>query len=424
MVNKGSVRRYFLCAVAIVNSATNGYDGSMMNGLQSLSTWRAYFNSPSASTLGLLNDIRSIGGLVGIFIAPSTSDRLGRKLTIFIGSVIMILGVALQSASMNINMFLAARFLLGFGGAFTSNATPMILAEIAPSKHRGKITSMYMTMWYLGSIIAAWTAFGTSKIPNEWSWRIPSLLQGLPSIVQIAAVWMYEESPRWLIAKGRNEEALKILANFHADGNLLDHEVQKQYIEIKESIRREQEVSKQTNLQLFATPGNRRRIFICIFAGLSAAWSGNVHTHNFFNQRNASNMEFDLGLMCCFAGGQSWSQTVMESINNWHADVFRYTTICTAVYSIHGSVAAGYASIINIFLLFASYDIAMTPLVIAYPVEILTFTIRAKGRRLYGMINGLAVFITIYVNSIAFDAIGWKLYIVYCGWLALEVIIV
>lgn len=66
----------------------------------------------------------------------------------------------------------------------------------------------------------------------------------------------------------------------------------------------------------------------------------------------------------------------------------------------------------------------MTPLVIAYPVEILTFTIRAKGRRLYGMINGLAVFITIYVNSIAFDAIGWKLYIVYCGWLALEVIIV
>lgn len=40
------------------------------------------------------------------------------------------------------------------------------------------------------------------------------------------------------------------------------------------------------------------------------------------------------------------------------------------------------------------------------------------------MINGLAVFITIYVNSIAFDAIGWKLYIVYCGWLALEVIIV
>lgn len=41
MVNKGSVRRYFLCAVAIVNSATNGYDGSMMNGLQSLSTWRA-----------------------------------------------------------------------------------------------------------------------------------------------------------------------------------------------------------------------------------------------------------------------------------------------------------------------------------------------------------------------------------------------
>jgi MFS family permease len=252
---------------------------------------------------------------------------------------------------------------------------------------------------------------------------------------------MYEESPRWLIAKGRNEEALKILANFHADGNLLDEEVQKEYIEIKESIRREQEVSKQTYLQLFATPGNRRRIFICIFAGLSAAWSGNgLVTHYLYAVLNTVGITSTYSQLLINGMLQIWNliwascaALLVDRVGRkplWRASTigmltfFVTQTICTAVYSIHGSVAAGYASIINIFLFFASYDIAMTPLVIAYPVEILTFTIRAKGMGLYGMVNGLAVFITIYVNPIAFAAIGWKLYIVYCGWLALEVIIV
>lgn len=278
-------------------------------------------------------------------------------------------------------------------------------------------------------------------MPNEWSWRIPSLLQGLPSLVQIVAVWMYEESPRWLIAKGRNEEALKILAKFHADGNLLDEEVQKEYMEIKESIRREQEVSKQTYLQLFATPGNRKRIFICIFAGLSAAWSGNgLVTHYLYAVLNTVGITSTYTQLLINGMLQIWNliwascaALLVDRVGRkplWRASTigmltfFVTQTICTAVYSIHGSVAAGYASIVTIFLFFASYDIAMTPLVIAYPVEILTFTIRAKGMGLYGMINGLAVFITIYVNPIAFAAIGWKLYIVYCGWLAFEVIVV
>ncbi len=66
---------------------------------------------------------------------------------------------------------------------------------------------------------AAWTTFGTFKIHNTWAWRVPSALQALPSVFQVLLVWFAPESPRWLISKGREEEALKTLAYYHADGN-------------------------------------------------------------------------------------------------------------------------------------------------------------------------------------------------------------
>jgi hypothetical protein len=54
---------------------------------------------------------------------------------------------------------------------------------------------------------------------STWSWRLPSLFQGLAPLAQVLLIWFVPESPRWLLSKGRNEEAMQILAYYHADGN-------------------------------------------------------------------------------------------------------------------------------------------------------------------------------------------------------------
>ena len=77
-------------------------------------------------------------------------------------------------------------------------ATPMLITELAYPTHRGKYTSAFWTMYYLGAILASWASYGTQKHLNtsEWSWRVPSIIQaGLP-IVQILLWWLVPESPR------------------------------------------------------------------------------------------------------------------------------------------------------------------------------------------------------------------------------------
>ncbi|KAI8577911.1 hypothetical protein K450DRAFT_212247 [Umbelopsis ramanniana AG] len=441
MPNSGDYRMYVLCALAIVNSATNGYDGSMMNGLQTLTYWNEYFNFPDAPTLGLLNAIMSVGGTIGVFAGPPASDILGRKKAIILGSLIMLLGVGLQTGAANIQMFIAARFILGFGLAITSNAAPTLVIEIAHPTHRGKITALYNTMWYLGSIIAAWTTFGTLQIKSDWAWRVPSVIQAFPSIIQLCSVWFYEESPRWLISKGRDEEALAILAKLHADGNDQDELVQLEYREIRQTIAQEKEVAKRSYLELIATPGNRMRLFITITIGFFSQWSGNglvsyylgkvldsVGVTDPFTQLLINGILQIWNLICAVTAA-----VVVDKVGRrplWLASTagmlifFVLQTICTGVYTEKGVSSAGTASIAMIFLYYMSYDAAWTPLTVSYVVEIMPFTIRAKGMAVQGLCVNLALFFNSYVNPVALKAIGWKYYIVYCVWLVFELFIV
>jgi hypothetical protein len=66
---------------------------------------------------------------------------------------------------------------------------------------------------------AAWATFGSFKIQSTWAWRLPSALQAFPSLVQVLLVWFVPESPRYLVRKGKETEALRTLAYYHADGD-------------------------------------------------------------------------------------------------------------------------------------------------------------------------------------------------------------
>lgn len=75
------------------------------------------------------------------------NDYLGRRMTIWIGCCIMLIGAALQTAAQNIGMFIGCRFLIGFGLSFASVAAPILVTELAFPTQRAQLTSLYNTCW-------------------------------------------------------------------------------------------------------------------------------------------------------------------------------------------------------------------------------------------------------------------------------------
>ena len=121
---------------------------------------------------------------------------------------------------------------------------------------------------------------------------------------------MLPESPRWLIGKDRMEEALKVLADCHANGDQNDELVQAEMYEISETLRLEKEFAKEGVKQLWATPGNRKRLFILICMGVFANWSGEFNT---------ASQDFNNSLLTHYLKIRKWPCLVLL-VENPHLD--------------------------------------------------------------------------------------------------------
>jgi len=99
---------------------------------------------------------------------------------------------------------------------------------------------------------------------------------------------------------------------------------------------------------------------------------------------------------------------------------FIMQTAMSATFAKTGNTGAAHSVIAFIFLFYASYDLAFTPLIVSYTLEILPYHLRAKGFNVFNFAISLSLIFNQYVNPIALDNIAWKYYIVYCVWLAFE----
>ncbi|KAI0078841.1 general substrate transporter [Panus rudis PR-1116 ss-1] len=462
--NRGIRILNFWLLFPLLTACNNGLDSSLVNGLQILPAWQHYFNEPNGKMLGLISAVQVIGSILGLPFTPIISDNLGRRPTLFIGSVIMLAGVALQASSTSIGMFIGSRGIIGFGLTFALNAAPLLITELAYPTQRGKLTSMYNSLWYVGSIVSAWVCFGAFSGAGEsvWTWRIPTLVQALGPLLQVCLVWFVPESPRFLVAEGRESEASRILARYHASsGDERDPLVVFEMAQIRYALKMEKEASKSSSWSsLYSTPGNRKRMLIVIALAVSSQWSGNGLVSYYINLVLEGVGITDTGTKAAINGGlQVWNliaamtgallvdklgRRTLFIISNAGmligtfaascADTSNLTlhlcvdfiawTITTALYNTLGIASAAKATVPFVFIFYFFYDIAYTPMLIAYTLEILPFSIRAKGFAVMNLVVSLVLAFNQFVNPWALDAIGWKYYLVYCGWLIIELVFV
>ncbi|KAL7282766.1 hexose transporter [Trametes coccinea BRFM310] len=420
---------------------TSGFDSSMMNGLQAVPTWDSFFGHPRSTILGLLSALYSLGSMCSLPFVPVVTDRFGRRKAIIFGSIVMIIGAALQTASQDFAMFVIARFLLGFGIPFAIVAASSMIGELAYPKERARIGSLFNASWFIGAIVAAGVTLGTFEMPTNWGWRIPSLLQVIPSALQMIFIWFLPESPRWLVSKGRGEEAYAILAKYHAEGDLNSEFVRLEFAEIETTLELEKEQAKGRWRDFIAAPGMRKRLLICSFLGLATQWSGNGLT-SYYLARILDNVGIhddrtknliNLAMTCWgFVNGTTLALTVPKMRRRTAYMtctillllIFTGWTVASAQYTMTASQAASRTVIAFIFLYSPAYNMGYNALTYTYLVELFPFHARAKGIAVFQWWGRAAGFFNQFVNPIGIQNAGWKYYISYCIFLLFEAVFV
>ncbi|KAK2747033.1 hypothetical protein FQN55_005302 [Onygenales sp. PD_40] len=442
--DQGLRRLYFWGGVLCVASATTGYDGMMLNTSQTLDSWQVYFKEPEGARLGLMNSIYMIGCLAGYPIVPWIADRYGRRLPIAIGCLFMILGGLLGAFCNGYDMYVAGRFVLGFGNSLAQMSSPVLLTEICHPQHRAKVTTIYNCLWNLGALFVAWIAWATMLIKNDWSWRSLTILQIAPAVIQGAFIYWVPESPRWLIAQERHEEALNMLAYYHANGNTHNATVQFEFQEIKETLRLELEFKRTSSyLDFMRTRGNRYRLMLLVSLGVISQYSGNALFSNYTNliyesmgikEQNKkiplnggqTLLSLIVSVTCAFLVDRVGRRPLFLSATTGMVVMFLAWTIASAQYERTQDMSAGYPQIALVWLFSVFYALAWSGLLVAYSLEILPYKLRAKGLMIMNLTVQAALVLGNQTNPIAWIKLPhhWHLSMIYTIWIFIELIFV
>lgn len=148
---------------------------------------------------GLIVSLFTVGAVVGAAFAGPLGDHLGRRATLSAGSLVFLVGGAVQTAAQSLDYLYGGRFVAGAGVGILTMIVPLYQAELAHPSIRGRINALVQFMLGIGSFLAAWITYGTfiHLESSSAQWRIPLGLQNTPTIFLASLIWFFPESPRY-----------------------------------------------------------------------------------------------------------------------------------------------------------------------------------------------------------------------------------
>ncbi|KAI8149331.1 general substrate transporter [Fennellomyces sp. T-0311] len=437
-------RVYAVSLFAAIGGFCFGYDTGVLSGVLTMDhfifTMRGReFLTPLET--GTLTGLLLAGCFVGALLAGQSAEILSRKRTIILASCIFMVGCAIQTAANGYAMMVVGRAIAGLGVGSLSMVVPLYQSELAPKEIRGRLISLQQFMITAGLMVAFWCGAGTQYIEGQASWRVPIGIQIAPGFVLAIGAIFLPFSPRWLISKGRKEEALAVLANLHAGGDQNAPVVVEEYNEIVQQIELERKVAITSYLELFSVKNRRRMvlgIFIQIFQQFTGINSIMYYAPKIFLQAGIGERSSTL-----IASGVNGVLNMLATIPAvLYLDRLgrRGTLISGAIFMgtamllcgiVMGAIAevtfneetgenevnigfnqhASYFCIVMIYFFVAGFAYSWGPVGWVYPAEIFPLNIRAKATSLTTAANWLMNFVISQVVPIMLADITWGTYI-------------
>ncbi|KAL1405941.1 hypothetical protein Q8F55_007623 [Vanrija albida] len=441
--DKGRLQLNFFLSIIFVGMTLNGYDGSLIAGLQSFPAWRSDLgideSGNAGALVGLLNAAGPISGfVVGPFICW-VDETFGRRwgvrfygYTLLIGTVFSCLaGITSLHGLKGYGIFIVGRFIQGFGLASFLMTSLVIVQEIPHPRSRAQVAASWDSYWILGSVLASWVNFGCARITTSWSWRIPYLIQIPMALYVLIAVQFVPETPRFLIGQGKEDEAFKFLVDYHGNGDPNDPLVRFEFDEMKLAIEQEREAKAQEWKVILKKPANRHRLFLAALMTNLVVMSGSSIVYYYytvvFSQVGITSPTQQTGIyaglsmftwVCqiaaVYVGKFVGRKTIILSCWPLMLAAFVGLCACGGVYerTVDGNRSAGVATVALVWIYLGTFNFA-NPVLYSYPAEVQTFSMRSKGLLVWNTVTQLQGVYVTFVDSVALNKIGYKYYAVY-----------
>ncbi|KFY55954.1 hypothetical protein V496_06861 [Pseudogymnoascus sp. VKM F-4515 (FW-2607)] len=367
--------------------------------------------------------------LIGAIVQAPISNKWGRKSVTFTAGVLLTISGALQAGSVNIAMFLVGRYIGGIGCGMLLSNTLVYMSEIALAHTRGLLVGLQGNCLVGAYVMSACAALGFHFVKHDYSWRLNFVVATGVALLLVLSLTVLPESPRWLVEKGRKDEAAKILNRLHRsaadpDGVFAHAEL----VQIAAQVEVERNLPT-SYMHIIRTPSLRKRMFCTILVwtmGLSTGLTVLANlTPTLFGSLGYSPV-LQLGLsvvwvVCLFIGcfvniyliDRIGRVKLLVAGGLISAALLAVQAALQSKY-LDGSNPAGTKAAVAIYFLIAFFYTATIECTGAvYGCEIWPTYLRSQG----ATISYISFFITSIWSTapaaLAFSSIGWRYYMVF-----------
>lgn len=308
------------------------------------------------------------------------------------------------------------------------------------------LVAMYNTLWFSGAIIAAGSARGALNTGGDYSWRVITWLQALFAGLICLFCWLIPESPRWLYVNNKKEQAKKVLTTYHGHGNPESAWVKLQFSEYEEYLNMNGADKRWWDYRaLFRNRAAIYRLSCNVVISIFGQWAGNAVLSYFLGSvldtagytGTIEQANITLINNCQQFAWAILGAVLVDKVGRRPLLLFSFLG-CTIVWlgmtvassqfemsyvgtdetgkPIYSNHHASKAALAMIFIFGCIYSIGITPLQALYPVEVLSFEMRAKGMAFSNLAVNAAGMLNQYAWPVSMKQIGWKTYIVFTIW--------
>lgn len=433
-----------VCLIVVPSFLLFGYNQSNIGGLLNYPSFNKYFpeidtanvtgvvKANNAKAQGTVVAIYTIGCLIGALGITQIGNRIGRRKSLIIAAAIAALGLIIQCSSFSISQLVVGRIISGFGNGGVNAVVPVWQSECTAPKSRGKNVVIIGIFISSGIAAAGWVNVGFSFIQNnEVAWRFPLALPILFTLMIITFAPFFPESPRWLISKGRLEDAHDAMWDLSTDDTVTEADIRIQIDNIS-SLLRQGSQSERGFIDLFK-PGSQRLFYrMCLAIGIN--FCAQMTGANVISYYGSTIFKESLGLE------EKKAALLNAGVLTWKifAAIFAYVSVdrfgrkplfisaclgmglsmaalagCVWAIGHRYTLGASVGATFFLFCFMAFFPLGFLGANFLYGAEIAPQDLRIHLAAIGTATHWLFNFVIVEITPIAFVTIKWRYYIVY-----------